>query len=66
MHALYWGVVTYLFAGLSPQIDQEGYNGAYIVPWGKIGKPREDVEKMLPENGKRLWEWYEEECREFM
>ncbi|CUS14400.1 unnamed protein product [Tuber aestivum] len=61
----YYGALTELFAGLSPQVDGSR-NGAYIIPWGRFGNPRSDIESGCGENGPKLWAWIESECREFM
>ncbi|RPB01515.1 NAD(P)-binding protein [Choiromyces venosus 120613-1] len=61
----YYGALTELFAGLSPRVD-ESRNGAYIIPWGRFGNPRSDIVSGYEENGPKLWDWIESECREFM
>ncbi|PUU81871.1 hypothetical protein B9Z19DRAFT_1076127 [Tuber borchii] len=61
----YYGALTELFAGLSPQVD-ESRNGAYVIPWGRFGNPRSDIMSGCGENGPKLWDWLERECREFM
>ncbi|KAG0644123.1 hypothetical protein HOY80DRAFT_1133360 [Tuber brumale] len=61
----YYGALTELFAGLSPQVD-ESRNGAYVIPWGRFGNPRSDIVGGYGENGPKLWDWVESECREFM
>ncbi|KAJ4248389.1 short-chain alcohol dehydrogenase [Fusarium torreyae] len=38
-----YGAYTELFAGLSPDVTMEK-TGAWIVPWGRFGIPREDLE----------------------
>jgi hypothetical protein len=50
---------------LSPDVD-ESHNGGYIIPWGRFGEPRSDITAGVGENGPKLWNWMEEECREFM
>lgn len=61
----YYGGLTELFAGLSPEVTEE-HNGAYIIPWGRLGEPRADIKRGLEENGKKLWEFCEGECKEYM
>lgn len=55
-----YGAYTMLFAGLSPEVN-EGSNGAYIWPWGRI-RPlaRADILEVVS-NGKatKFWEWCE-------
>jgi len=68
LYPAYYGGLTELFAGLSPKID-EGKNGAYVIPWGRFGDEgvRKDIQKGVEEgNGKRLWEWCENECKPYM
>lgn len=59
------GAYTELFAGWAEEISVEN-NGAYIVPWGRIGKLRSDIEQSAkPSNeggtalASRLWDWCE-------
>lgn len=66
MQPAYFGAVTELFAGFSPETEGATLNGKYIVPWGRVGNPRSDIERALPESGERLWKWCEGECKEFM
>ncbi|RPB07634.1 NAD(P)-binding protein [Morchella conica CCBAS932] len=67
MHPIEWGSINYLFAGISPEISEERYNGKYIIPWCRIGtSPRDDINRMLPENGEMLWEYCEEVCKDYM
>ncbi|KAH8151408.1 uncharacterized protein LAJ45_04612 [Morchella importuna] len=61
----YYGGLTELWAGLSPKVTEEN-NGAYVIPWGRFGAPRADITKGLEENGKKLWEYCEGECKDYM
>jgi hypothetical protein len=54
-----------MWAGLSPKITEEN-NGAYVIPWGRFGSPRVDITNGLEENGKKLWEYCEGECKDYM
>ncbi|KAL7271650.1 short-chain alcohol dehydrogenase [Rhizina undulata] len=68
LYPAYNGGLTELFAGLSPAVD-ESRNGSFIVPWGRFGDPRADIKAGMTEeggNGKRLWEWCEGECGQYM
>lgn len=67
-----FGAYTEAFAGLSPEVD-EGRNGAYIVPWGRIynGLRKDLILAMTAEEGgtgiaKRFWEWSEEQAKAFV
>ncbi|KAF4973340.1 hypothetical protein FSARC_318 [Fusarium sarcochroum] len=43
-HSPIYGAYTELFAGLSPDVTMEK-TGGWIVPWGRFGVPREDLER---------------------
>ncbi|THH03617.1 hypothetical protein EW145_g6137 [Phellinidium pouzarii] len=51
------GAITQLYAGTAP--EGKNLNGEYLIPWARVGKPREDVldEKL----GEKLWNWLEEQ-----
>lgn len=49
------GAYTELYAGWSPEAGEEANAGKYIVPWGRFGKVKPDLEAS-PE-GPKLWEW---------
>ncbi|KAI4746945.1 hypothetical protein E4T50_02775 [Aureobasidium sp. EXF-12298] len=62
-----FGAYTELFAGLSTEIEIKD-NGAFVIPWGKIARPRQDIEQSLKgtEQGgtwlaSRFWDWSENE-----
>ncbi|KAJ6598270.1 NAD(P)-binding protein [Mycena vulgaris] len=55
-----WGVLGQLWAGTSPAGAL--LNGKHIVPWGRIGCARDDVDD--PNSGKDLWTWLEEQVQE--
>ena len=55
-----YGALTQLYAGTSPQAKD--LNGAYLVPWARIGKPRSDV--LNEANQEKLWTWLEEQVQE--
>ncbi|KAK9459052.1 uncharacterized protein V1516DRAFT_680799 [Lipomyces oligophaga] len=50
------GALTEIFAGFSPQITQEN-NGAYLIPWGRFGSPRESIVQGIKQRqtATRLW-----------
>ncbi|KAH6912950.1 hypothetical protein BKA70DRAFT_1370371 [Coprinopsis sp. MPI-PUGE-AT-0042] len=52
-----WSCITQLWAGLAPDADQ--FNGKYVIPWGKAGKPRPETEDSVL--AKELWTWLEEQ-----
>lgn len=63
LYAPVCGAHTVLYAGWSCNITQES-NGAYIIPWGRLGKLRADLEiglRRTEEGGSgtaaRFWEW---------
>ncbi|KIX04812.1 uncharacterized protein Z518_05683 [Rhinocladiella mackenziei CBS 650.93] len=67
-----YGAYTELFGGLSPDIDMQN-NGAWIIPWGRIGKLRQDLAeagKSKDEGGSGLaeefWKWCEEQVKEYL
>ncbi|TFK40535.1 hypothetical protein BDQ12DRAFT_647563 [Crucibulum laeve] len=51
------GALTQLWAGTSH--EGVGLGGKYLIPWAKIGVPRE--ESLDPQLGKDLWTWLEEQ-----
>ncbi|KAH7927978.1 NAD(P)-binding protein [Leucogyrophana mollusca] len=52
-----FGALTQLYAGTTS--DGATLNGKYLVPWARIGDPREDTQD--PQLGKELWTWLEEQ-----
>lgn len=72
LHEPRYGAYSELFAGLSPDITLE-HNGQYLIPWGRLGQPRDDIAKgclSAQEGGtgtaRRFWEWCEMECGDWM
>lgn len=66
-----YGAYTELFAGLSPAVRSKD-NGAFLVPWGRISRAREDIEnskKSVQEGGSGLahsfWAWSEEQTMKY-
>ncbi|KAF8551042.1 NAD(P)-binding protein [Imleria badia] len=55
-----YGAITQLYAGTVP--DGKSLNGKYLIPWARIGKPRQDTQD--PEIGMRLWDYLEEQVEE--
>lgn len=53
------GAYTELFAGWAPEPGQDESLGQYIVPWGRLGQIRGDIEKS--QEATKLWEWCEKE-----
>lgn len=66
-----YGAYTELYAGWSKDISLKN-TGSYVIPWGRIGKLRKDVElglKRTDEGGtghaERFWQWCEAEASRF-
>lgn len=61
----YYGAYSELYAALSPDLTIKN-QGAYIVPFGEVHDPREDVKAGLA-NGTdlKLWEWVENEIKPY-
>ncbi|EWZ28651.1 uncharacterized protein FOBCDRAFT_262650 [Fusarium oxysporum Fo47] len=66
-----YGAYTELFAGLSPEVTMEK-TGSWIIPWGRFGVPREDLERgarPTSEGGTGMaqkWAaWLEEQVRQY-
>ncbi|KAH6717446.1 hypothetical protein BKA61DRAFT_323180 [Leptodontidium sp. MPI-SDFR-AT-0119] len=66
------GAYTEMFAGLSPDVTPEK-NGAWIIPWGRFGPLRADIEvgsKSEEEGGtgisKKFWEWSEDQVKSYL
>lgn len=64
-HPATYGAYTELYAGWSKDITLEK-TGAWVIPWGRIGHLRDDIEKGC-ENGvsAKFWAWCEAESNEF-
>jgi hypothetical protein len=67
-----YGAYTELFAGLSPDLTMED-NGAWIIPWGRVGKYRADYleSAQTKEKGgtglaEEFWKWSEEQVEDYM
>lgn len=66
------GGYTELYAGWSPDITLDN-NGAYIIPWGRIGEYNSALAKAIKPEAKggegraeRLWDWCERETKKYM
>ncbi|KAL5483641.1 RDH1_3 [Sanghuangporus weigelae] len=53
------GAITQIYAGTSP--EGKGLNGKYLIPWARVGKPREDI--LDEKKSTKLWDWLEEQTR---
>ncbi|KAM6516847.1 short-chain alcohol dehydrogenase [Fusarium solani] len=64
-HPAVYGAYTELYAGWSKDITLEK-TGAWVIPWGRFGQLRDDIEKGC-ENGvsAKFWAWCEAESKEF-
>lgn len=56
------GAYTELFAGYAPECGQAENAGKYIIPWGRFGQLRSDIEKA--DVAEQLWVWCEKEARQ--
>ncbi|CZT10000.1 related to Oxidoreductase, short-chain dehydrogenase [Rhynchosporium agropyri] len=72
LHTPIHGAYTELFAGLSPDVTSE-HNGAWIIPWGRFGHLRADLEagsKSIEEGGtgiaNKFWDWSEDQVRAYL
>lgn len=68
----HYGGYTELYAACSPDLTTKD-NGAFIIPWGRIGHLRSDMikaEKSKEEGGtgesQRFWEWCEKENKAYL
>ena len=66
-----FGAYTELYAGLSHEIGTKD-GGAFVIPWGKIARHRQDIEQSLKSSAKggtglasRFWTWSENETAAF-
>ena len=61
------GALTELYAGFSDDIGL-GNNGVYVIPWGRIGTTRADIDAGLHERriGAKLWDILEAETKSFI
>lgn len=67
-----YGAYTELGGGFSPEITLEN-NGAWIIPWGRVGKLRQDIldggrseEEGGTGNAEAFWNWSEEQVRPYL
>ena len=67
-----WGAYTELYGGLSPEITLE-QNGAWIIPWGRVGTLRADIQDagISKEDGgsgvaEDFWRWSEEKVKDYL
>lgn len=67
LHDPSFGALTELYAGFSDAIGIEN-NGAYVIPWGRLGKIRQDIEEGFHhwDTGKKLWDILEKETEEYV
>jgi len=65
-----FGAYTELYAALSPDLSVAKNQGAYIWPWGLVGRIRADLQAECKAEGKgkseMLWEWCERETGKFL
>ncbi|KAJ7613352.1 NAD-P-binding protein [Mycena polygramma] len=51
------GIITHVWAGTAQETAE--YNGKYLIPWARLGKPRRDTQD--PVIGEKLWTWLNEQ-----
>lgn len=67
-----YGAFTELYAGLSADISTAN-NGAWVIPWGALATPREDIRMACKDNvgggtgqAKLFWDWCEAAVAPFL
>lgn len=63
-----YGGYTELFAGWSEEAGKPEHNGGYVIPWGRFGDVRKDVQQELGKEGgvaEKFWEWCERETEQY-
>jgi retinol dehydrogenase 12 len=61
-----YGALTELFAGFSSDVNQTT-NGAYLIPWGRIGKVSSHIAAGLDNgSGDRLWKLLEQDTEQYV
>ena len=66
-----FGAYTELFGGLSPTVTLEN-NGAWIIPWGRVGNLRQDIvdgkgkDEGGTGNAQVFWQWSEEQVKNYL
>lgn len=52
-----YGAYSEIYAAVSPDLTVQDHSGAYIIPFGSVGSPRNDLVKIGNDNdGDRLWQ----------
>ncbi|EIN09012.1 NAD(P)-binding protein [Punctularia strigosozonata HHB-11173 SS5] len=62
LHPLPFGAITQLFAGTSP--EAASFNGRYLRPWARVGEPHKQSKNV--EEQEKLWQWCEDEVKEYL
>ena len=67
LHDPHLGALTELYAGFSETVGL-GNNGAYVIPWGRVGRTRRDIEAGFRERetGKLLWDTLGKETEQYL
>lgn len=61
-----YGALTECYALLSPELNEDS-SGAYIVPFGYKGFPRQDIETSYKgPAGMRLWRWLDQQVSSYL
>ncbi len=75
MYEARYGALTELYAGISSDLSTTKNNGVLIIPWGRIGLPRLDIQEGMEgrckklgdiKTGEKLWEMLEGEVKPYM
>ena len=68
-----FGAYTDLYAGWSEEMGRPERNGGYVIPWGRAGDVRVDIQKEVDDGVSKgegravqFWEWCERETKEYM
>ncbi|KAK5126139.1 hypothetical protein LTR85_011494 [Meristemomyces frigidus] len=64
-----YGGYTELFAGWAEEAGRREMNGGYVIPWGRFGDVRADVQAEIGKEGgkaERFWDWCERETEGYL
>lgn len=61
LHPVSKGVISQLRAGTAVEMADPVWNGKYLIPWGRLGKPNPKTEDLV--QARQLWEYMEEQVQ---